>query len=239
MPQNSPTLKPVSAEPANDTRLSPFVMRMLVKQARLRDVSVKDYIELFQELATAAKVTDIIDQLAAMDVTLATFDVLWLREMRLKVIEAARERRQETLALRECTVAAMQRGVAKIQLATYPAFMKNIKIDLNDPEKRDAAYKLFVLSEGDPLPPDNAPPYQGAYSEADIEKFMKELNRPADDGQAFIEALDYVERINEMIAAAEKIRDKAFADLLTRRRALGERLRETSDRIIEGKVNPK
>jgi hypothetical protein len=238
MPQISPTLKPVETVVANDTELSPIVLRMLAKQARLRGVPDKDYLKLFQELATAAEVTDVLDQLAVMDVTIATFDVLWLREMRQNVIEAARERRRETLALRECTVAAMQRGVAKTQLANYPTFMKNLKADINDPAKRDAAYKLFVLTEGEPLPPENAPPYQGAYSEADVEKFMKELDCPADDGQAFIDALDYVERINDMIEAAQKSRDKAFADLLTRRRGLGERLRVTSDRIIEGKVNP-
>jgi hypothetical protein len=201
----------------------------------MKGASAQDCFELFFEIVKKTAAKDTIDYLAVLDVTAATLDILYLHQIKNSVIERMRERRRDELALRECMILDAQRSAAKIQGVGYRKLLEEI----DDPVKLKVYREEWQRNFGAAEAPLNAPPYSGAYSKADIEKLARPLESKADDGQAFLDSIEPLERIDRMIEVAEARQERAFEQIATRRQRLGEWLRDVSNRIIEGSVNPR
>lgn len=211
----------------------PGILRLIADSARSKGPGEQLYWGLVRAIASDVAPTGTFDYFAVIDVAEATYDSFALRKARGDIIERMRERYGEMLALQACRIASEQRTAAKWQHAGFTKYME----ETEDPEDRLEKFKLWLRREGNPNPPDQLPPYDGVYSKSDLAKFARPVDTPADDGQVFLDSMDALERIESMISRADKCRDKALDDLVTRRRNLGELLRASSNRIIDGTIN--
>lgn len=72
---------------ATGTVVHPLFLRMLNRE-RMKGVNARDYHDLLERIVVSVGAYSVIDQLRAIDVVDATFDIIYYRRMRGHVMEA-------------------------------------------------------------------------------------------------------------------------------------------------------
>ena len=241
MSKKSENVKLVSGRKASngrvDSRVLPGapigVMRLVAEHAEMKGPGEQHYWDLVKAIASDVAAADTLDYLAVVDVAEETYAILFLRKTYQAVFECMLVWRRDKLDLEARSVASARREAAESNRNSYNQFMEGFE----DPKQRKERQQLWVTFTGNQVPLEHILAYDGDNSGSDIAEITSRADTLADDGQAFLDSMDALERIAIMINGAEKRRDKALDDIVTRRRKLGERLRASSNRIIDGTIN--